>query len=305
MPKSDFDKELAHSASRHLRPGEWATYGAIAALSGTREKGYGSHVKTCAEPDTGEHRVLLQGGVPAGGFRWVAEPWRRGVQSQLEALEAEGLEFYDGRADHSREVTIDGLRTRLAESAALVESTPAAMSAQGLSVARQVPLERTHAAQYIAQPVSPNDAIRRREEATLVNDFADWVKHRYEVVLRRWELPTAEAGPPLLTDAYWPGRHLLIEAKAGAGRLHVRMALGQLLDYRRYVPAPPPALAVLLPVAPSHDMAVLLAEHEVGVINRHGDGFAGDGLTDRGRLRSSTQDVGIETRRRAPAAEPT
>jgi alkylated DNA nucleotide flippase Atl1 len=279
MPGSTgFDKDLAHRVTRHLRPGEWSTYGAIAALSGTREQGYGSHVKTCAEPDTAEHRVLLHGGVPADGFRWVAEPWRNGIQTQRDVLEEEGLGFPNGSADPGCEVTVGELQARLADSGPPLDQPGTGRGPEPWALAVQVPLEQVRMPGYTAQPVSSTDALRLREEATLVHDLAAWVADRHGEVLTRWALPTGEGGPPLLTDAFLPSHRLLIEAKAGAGREYVRMALGQLLDYRRYVPAPAPGLAVLLPVAPSRDMAALLAEHAVGVIHRHGEGFAGDGL---------------------------
>ena len=281
MPDSTgFDKDLAHRVTRHLRPREWSTYGAIAALSGTREQGYGSHVKTCAEPDTAEHRVLLNGGVPAEGFRWVAEPWRNDVQTQRDVLEQEGLGFPDGRADPGCEVTVGELLARHAGSSPPLERPGTGTTPEPRALAVEVPLEQVRTPRYTAQPASPTDALRRREEATLVRDLAAWIEVRHGDVLTRWALPTGEGGPPLLTDAFLPFHRILIEAKAGAGREYVRMALGQLLDYRRYVPAPAPALAVLLPVAPSRDMATLLAEHAVGIIHRHGEGFAGNGLPD-------------------------
>jgi hypothetical protein len=53
------------------------------------------------------------------------------------------------------------------------------------------------------------------------------------------------------------GRTVLVEAKSSVARSHLRLAVGQLLDYRRgFSNGRPPALAVLLPGAPSADDAV-------------------------------------------------
>jgi hypothetical protein len=63
----------------------------------------------------------------------------------------------------------------------------------------------------------------------------------------------------------------LIEAKASADRDDVRMALGQLLDYARYVRHD--SLAVLTPDPVSDDLAMLLAGHGITNIYVDGGGF--------------------------------
>jgi hypothetical protein len=50
------------------------------------------------------------------------------------------------------------------------------------------------------------------------------------------------------------------------------MALGQLLDYRRFID-PPPARAVLVPHKPADDLIDLLAACDIGVIWRAGATF--------------------------------
>jgi hypothetical protein len=58
------------------------------------------------------------------------------------------------------------------------------------------------------------------------------------------------------------------------------MATGQLLDYRRHVSPPNPALAVLLPEEPHEDLKSLLAEVGIALAYWNGTTFIGvPGLT--------------------------
>ena len=63
----------------------------------------------------------------------------------------------------------------------------------------------------------------------------------------------------------------MVEAKASDGRDTVRLAIGQLFDYRRNHDAP--ELAVLLPYEPRQDLAALLTGLAIGAIWRYGDRF--------------------------------
>lgn len=56
------------------------------------------------------------------------------------------------------------------------------------------------------------------------------------------------------------------EAKSEASRNNIRLGLGQILDYRRYVPQAQASL--LLPAAPHVDLLDLLALYEVGAVWR-------------------------------------
>jgi hypothetical protein len=58
--------------------------------------------------------------------------------------------------------------------------------------------------------------------------------------------------------------NVLYEAKGTAERMSVRLALGQVLDYGRYVDNS--QLAVLLPEAPPADMVELLERYGVGCV---------------------------------------
>jgi 5-methylcytosine-specific restriction protein A len=69
---------------------------------------------------------------------------------------------------------------------------------------------------------------------------------------------------------------VLYEAKGSNSREDIRMALGQILDYSRYVKTPEhedePRRAILLPSAPAPDMYTLLDRYDVEVVYRSDDG---------------------------------
>ncbi|MET9887310.1 hypothetical protein ABZZ20_30075 [Streptomyces sp. NPDC006430] len=87
----------------------------------------------------------------------------------------------------------------------------------------------------------------------------------------------------LRTDLYDATDHVLYEAKGSNSREDVRMALGQILDYSRYVTSPEhegePRRVILLPAAPTPDMYTLLDRYDVAVVYRGDDGrFVGDAV---------------------------
>ena len=69
----------------------------------------------------------------------------------------------------------------------------------------------------------------------------------------------------MLSDIYIAQRRQLIEAKGEVTREGIRMAIGQLFDYKRFAP-PGTRLAVLLPWHPGPDLEALLATVEVSCI---------------------------------------
>ena len=71
-----------------------------------------------------------------------------------------------------------------------------------------------------------------RAEAELVRRYRTWLDPD-GTRLRGMVIPAD--GSLLRVDLFDPQRHLLIEAEAGASRNHLRQAVGQLLDYQRYL----------------------------------------------------------------------
>ncbi|MFD8417395.1 restriction endonuclease [Streptomyces sp. NPDC059650] len=114
----------------------------------------------------------------------------------------------------------------------------------------------------------PYEAERR--EAKLVLQFSDYLRSRGHQVHRHRILPDGETRP-LLTDLYAPELGLLVEAKGSVTRENLRMALGQLADYSRFVQAV--TRAILLPSKPREDLIDLATSQECVVIWPAGKSF--------------------------------
>lgn len=106
------------------------------------------------------------------------------------------------------------------------------------------------------ETVARSSQVAVRRESQLVADFiAGQSGHRFS----RWAIDLPAERTRLLTDVYDDGERVLYEAKAFAGRSDVRMAVGQLLDYRRHVHVEQLRCSVLLPERPSADLRDFLA----------------------------------------------
>lgn len=116
-----------------------------------------------------------------------------------------------------------------------------------------------------------------RVEAQLVRRYRGWLDPAGGR-LRGLVIPADDR--TLRADLLDTKLHLLIEAKGATTREHVRYALGQLLDYRRYV-TPRPRLALLVPNPLSADLGELQEEIGIGTIWPAGEGFTD---SDEGRL---------------------
>ncbi|MFG7942911.1 hypothetical protein, partial [Streptomyces cacaoi] len=83
-----------------------------------------------------------------------------------------------------------------------------------------------------------------RREAQLSDDYKTFLEAEGHTV-KRFKQKIKGLSAPLLTDLYDATAHVLYEAKGSTSRADVRMAIGQLYDYRRLVEPPNPTLAVL------------------------------------------------------------
>ncbi len=97
MEQSTF--KLIYDVVKKIPKGKVATYGQVAALAGnkrwSRVVGYALHVNP--DPDNIPcYRVVNRLGEPSKAFAFG------GVNRQIELLEAEGVEFVDGRVDMER-----------------------------------------------------------------------------------------------------------------------------------------------------------------------------------------------------------
>ncbi|GAA4934042.1 hypothetical protein [Actinoplanes utahensis] len=124
------------------------------------------------------------------------------------------------------------------------------------------------------------------EPITVVTQAAARQADQAEAVLRErfraWRDPKGQRlrgisistpNSTLRVDLYDPVASLLIEVKATAERDHLRFAVGQLYDYRRYLDFAVD-LAVLVPTEPSADLMGLLDAANVGAIWQAGRSFA-------------------------------
>ncbi len=114
---------------------------------------------------------------------------------------------------------------------------------------------------FIDPDRTPYEAERR--EAALVTAFARHLSDRGHRICRQRIVPPGEH-KPLYTDLYDATDDLLVEAKGTVSREAVRMAIGQLADYGRFVPAR--QRGILLPSKPRPDLLALAAAEDVIVI---------------------------------------
>jgi hypothetical protein len=120
-----------------------------------------------------------------------------------------------------------------------------------------VPVEENNTEKTVVDPArEPYEAERR--ESALVQRFKNYMQTRRHTVKRFRITPAGEA-KPIFTDAYVKDLNILVEAKGSIDRNSIRMAIGQLLDYRRFIEEAKVRCAVLLPEIPRQDLLELLA----------------------------------------------
>lgn len=108
-----------------------------------------------------------------------------------------------------------------------------------------------------------------RAEADLVRRYRAWIDPA-GTRMRGIVIPVGSHN--LRVDLYDTQLDLLIEAKGRVTRDLIREAVGQLIDYRRYL-SPRPRLAILIPTEMDADLAGLLQEAGIHGIWATGDGF--------------------------------
>ena len=126
---------------------------------------------------------------------------------------------------------------------------------------------------FVAPGHEASDA--ERTEQALVVAFRDHLIAQGHEVSRLKIVPPGEA-KPLFADLFDRSTNTLFEAKGTVERGSIRMAVGQLLDYRRFLD-PAPRLTVLLPTEPREDLRGLLQSAGVDVVWRRGKKFVDSG----------------------------
>jgi hypothetical protein len=136
-----------------------------------------------------------------------------------------------------------------------------------------VPIEQQHTERAFVTPSQePYEADRR--EQRLVLDLELYLRHRNHEVSRQRIIPPGEARP-LFTDLWDATTGTLVEAKGTTERNSIRMAIGQLADYSRFMPEGQlQHLALLLPSEPRPDLRSLLVSQGIELIYPEDDDFS-------------------------------
>lgn len=127
---------------------------------------------------------------------------------------------------------------------------------------QDLPLEQQLTERSFVNPAQePYEA--ERKEASLVQSLGDYLRGKGHSVGRHQMLPQGETRP-LFTDLYDKDLKLLVEAKGSVTRENMRMAIGQLADYGRFLPEA--ARAILVPTEPRADLITLAHSQDIVVI---------------------------------------
>lgn len=125
-----------------------------------------------------------------------------------------------------------------------------------LGPATPVDLEALRTPEFRRVVVARSEAVRRLE-LILVHDFKRWLGDACGLDSSGINIPYEPERAVLRGDLFISEPRVLVEAKASTAREHMRMAIGQLLDYARYV-KPRPGLCVLTLSRPAEDMLALI-----------------------------------------------
>jgi hypothetical protein len=128
----------------------------------------------------------------------------------------------------------------------------------------EVPVEEQWTEKAFVNPTREPFEIERREQK-LVKDYMIHLERLGHEVCRLKIVAPGEP-KPLFTDLYDTTTGTLIEAKGSVRRESIRMAIGQLADYRRHVSNGLNELAVLLPSEPRPDLLDLLDTQDITAI---------------------------------------
>ncbi|MGC0364188.1 uncharacterized protein with ParB-like and HNH nuclease domain [Rhodococcus sp. 27YEA15] len=103
--RSGFDWSLLHSILALLPSGKWTSYYLLGEAIDTHAQPVANHLSRCTHC-TNAHKVLTWDGKIAQGFRWVDPKDQRNPQA---LLEADGIAFTDGVADHDSMLVAEDL----------------------------------------------------------------------------------------------------------------------------------------------------------------------------------------------------
>ena len=153
-----------------------------------------------------------------------------------------------------------------------------------LPVVTEVDIEEQWTEKVFVNPRQEQTVVQRRE-ATLVLSFRDFLRAQGTIVTRLMIIPKGEV-KPIFSDLYVSSSNLLVEAKGSVERGSIRMAIGQLLDYRRFA-RDGVRCAILVPSRPRDDLVEFVEECGVEFFWPEGKGFFHTGpVTSRSNQRT-------------------
>jgi len=133
-----------------------------------------------------------------------------------------------------------------------------------------VPIEAQFTEKAVVEPNREEYEAERRE-SSMVQRYKAFIEAQGHPISRLRIRPPNEA-MPMFCDVYVKDLNLLVEAKGSTDRQSIRMAIGQLVDYGRFVPGGT-QLAILLPSRPREDLVRLIEHAEIKMIYEDGDSF--------------------------------
>ncbi len=139
-----------------------------------------------------------------------------------------------------------------------------------------ISIESKHAESF-TRPLS-KESVGFRTEAQLTEDFTHYLMAQgiNMADIGRNKITVPQSFQTLYTDIYITPLKMLIEAKGTTTRESIRMALGQLLDYERFIDVK--SMAILVPSRVPSDLVELLSNYNIQVIYKDGSEFKfGDG----------------------------
>ncbi len=209
---------------------------------------------------------------PGEGERWgvvtdVKGIWSMGLDG---APDLQDIGVAPASIQRKGHVSLEDWQYALAESL-IGGKTAGGKSKPPAPTSVDVPVEAGNVEGYEVMP-APDVKRAVRRESMLVRDYSDFLKAKGDKVSRN-KLSPPGASHPLYSDLFNETRGHLIEAKAGTSRGDIRMAIGQLADYARFID-PVKRRAVLLEAKPHPDLLALLSSQDIAVIWRSSTGFA-------------------------------
>ena len=111
------------------------------------------------------------------------------------------------------------------------------------------------------------------KEKKLVNRYKKYLEKNNLGTLKKSKIFIPAENVNLETDGWIVESRTLLEAKAHSNREYIRMAIGQLLDYKRHHDPIPSKLAILLPELPNDDLVDLLFTQSIDIVYEKDDKF--------------------------------